>query len=52
MKGDAVNWYCPRCLGRMEEESEPNWYRCADCGERVHVNRLLTLGEKIEQLKT
>ncbi len=51
MKNKALTWYCPRCFGEMEEEREPGWFRCADCGERVYVDKCKTLGEKIELLR-
>jgi tRNA(Ile2) C34 agmatinyltransferase TiaS len=42
----VLDWYCPRCWGRMEEDGPSFYLRCKECGERKHVDDCLTFGQR------
>lgn len=46
-----LDWYCPRCCGRMEEYNPTFYLRCKECGHTAHVDDCLTPGEAKELLK-
>jgi hypothetical protein len=37
-----LDWYCPRCYGRMFEINPTFYLRCRECGHQAHVDDCLT----------